>query len=1538
VASRPRVPARPWPLRILRGIARTIGVLVAVIVALVAAAIVAVNLRWGRRLAVRELNTALSPMFKGHIVVEDVGHLGLDGASGVDAHVTATDGTLVLAAHGASARIAPFALLRSFLRRQGDLRITFVSIEVRTLEVNIDTDGAGVLKVQSAFDPAQPTPTNAAPPRRPLRLDLPSVTLRHGWVHGHMKGAPPLDADLDELHASILVPPKGVQIDVPRVNLSTRGMPEGADAHARIEAHLAMPSQAGADLGASGALDGNIGGIPTTAHASLDGDRLEAVLDVPEVSADRVRALVPSLELQRPARAHVEAQGTLRTLAVTAHLGAGASTVDASGDVAVTGLQSVTMRIDARHVDLSAFSPAAPASDLTASLDLRARTDAEGLFSGDYAVAIAPGLVARQSVPNATLAGDFQQTRQTIHVDAASSVVAFPRDLGVGGHAAIQASATIALMGPTSLEATARVAIEGLDGTGFHADAAELDARASGTMADPQLSATLAATDVHAGGYAFRRVLAEIAGKPSRATFSASLLGDPGSVSAQARAIVDVAGSLRIEDAEVDLQRGPRALRAHVDRVAAGAGAVDVEGARIEGVGSPTRATVHMRPASLVVQSDSNGIDLGTLGYLLGSEKILRKGRVSYVVDVTARANGLFGTAVVDMDNACFLQVDGLTGHIDTRMHGRGLRGAVQLRADGVGSIHADPVNVELAGNEPLQQASWRRASGDVTLNGDLDLAKLIDLLPPNSTPLAGASGKLTLAGHVTRKAGSDAIPDVTLSVKTSGLRFETRTAPDGAKGRTVLVAAPKAAESGIDVALQLEADGTANTGKIAVSLVDAHGTLIAATATSRAIPYAELASAPATIAERMLRVPFSARVAMPARSLDQLPDMLRLDGASGMADLTVSVEGTGVDPRVTMQGGMHSVRLTRGRKTAPIEAELTGKYDGAVADAAVHVTSATSTAAKDDLLDATAHANARIRDIVERGAAAWDASAHAKLKDFPLAMIPPLADRRVHGTANGEIDLTGLHRDARAKLDLDVTDLRVGQQKYGKMRLATGYDGHALDADLHFDQGAGVADAKAKVALTWGAQLTPSPDPSGSTHASLTAKKFRFGFVAPFLQSAADALDGSLDADAHVNLDPGQKPEMSGTVSLSDGVVGLASLGQELHAVTANVVLTPDGVVRLQDASASATAGKATAVGVARLDGTSLVGAEVDLQILKRDAMPLDVEGSDLGSIYGKFVVKMSTSADRRATIVSVDVPSLNVHLPDASTHSVEDLGDPPEHDHIGTYAAPGRFVSLPMDGHQARAEDEAAPGSPLTVNVHIGDAQIARGTDVRVDLTGTLSAKVEKKTTMTGQITIRRGKLDVQGKSFDIEPGGTATFTSDPANPEIKVTAGWTAEDGTRVLADYVGPLKTGKVTLRSDPARPQNEIVALIAFGSADGSEATPYAAPPSDPTMQAGTTVGGFATAGLSRGLDKLTGLDITAKIDTSQPNPRPEVEVQIARNISLELSVVLGTPPPGTNEDTTYATVDWRFHKHWSLETTFGNVGSSIADVIWRRRY
>jgi translocation and assembly module TamB len=307
----------------------------------------------------------------------------------------------------------------------------------------------------------------------------------------------------------------------------------------------------------------------------------------------------------------------------------------------------------------------------------------------------------------------------------------------------------------------------------------------------------------------------------------------------------------------------------------------------------------------------------------------------------------------------------------------------------------------------------------------------------------------------------------------------------------------------------------------------------------------------------------------------------------------------------------------------------------------------------------------------------------------------------------------------------------------------------------------------------------------------------------------------------------------------------------------------------------------------------------------------------------------------------LNIDVPSWHVELPQASTHSVQELGERPQQIRVGVYVSPGRFLKLPVDADDLTTPEEGVaetqPGNALTVGVRVGeDVEIKRGTDVKVRLTGDVTAGLGQETTVKGQIRLAGGKLDVQGKTFVIQTG-VVTFLGDPSNPEVRATAGWTAEDGTRVYADYVGPLKTGKVTLRSEPPRSQNEILALIMFGTADGSSATPASGQP-DAAVKAGTTAGGFATAGLNKELDKLTGVDITAKIDTSHASPRPEVEVQIARNISLQIAYVLGIPPPGTNQDTTYATIDWRFMRSWLLETTFGNLGSSIANVVWRHRY
>ena len=152
----------------------------------------------------------------------------------------------------------------------------------------------------------------------------------------------------------------------------------------------------------------------------------------------------------------------------------------------------------------------------------------------------------------------------------------------------------------------------------------------------------------------------------------------------------------------------------------------------------------------------------------------------------------------------------------------------------------------------------------------------------------------------------------------------------------------------------------------------------------------------------------------------------------------------------------------------------------------------------------------------------------------------------------------------------------------------------------------------------------------------------------------------------------------------------------------------------------------------------------------------------------------------------------------------------------------------------------------------------------------------------------------------------------------------------------ANFVGPLKTGKVTLSSQPPLPKQEIVELLLYGTSSGQQAQ---TPSGSTENTAIATAGGEAAQPLNHALNQLGLGAVTAKVDTSESaTPKPEVEVQVAKGISVQLAYVLGVPPPGVNPDTTLVTVDWRFLSKWSLESTVGNLGTSIFDLLWQSRY
>src|SRR5208283_4318243 len=120
-------------------------------------------------------------------------------------------------------------------------------------------------------------------------------------------------------------------------------------------------------------------------------------------------------------------------------------------------------------------------------------------------------------------------------------------------------------------------------------------------------------------------------------------------------------------------------------------------------------------------------------------------------------------------------------------------------------------------------------------------------------------------------------------------------------------------------------------------------------------------------------------------------------------------------------------------------------------------------------------------------------------------------------------------------------------------------------------------------------------------------------------------------------------------------------------------------------------------------------------------------LQGASFGTAYGRFDIE--ASSDHGTTNVKIDVPTLHIDLPEASTHSVQDLDEAPPQTNVGVYASPGKFVLLPLSGPKTRPKLHGAqkPSNPLTVDMHFGKVEVQRGPKLKVDLDGNLTAKMD-------------------------------------------------------------------------------------------------------------------------------------------------------------------------------------------------------------------
>lgn len=1557
-------------------------------------ALLHLNLPAARRMTADALNGALASSFRGRLVIERIGRvrawpLASFEVGGVRASLVDPEGHPAARVERASARVDARELLASLLR-DGELRVVVHALEVTDGEVVLDDGGGGAgLGLVRAFEPAFAGPPKPKDGDAGVRVELRSIHLKHLRVRAAMREVPPVDAEVSDARGAVTVAPlasdrtkTATSVTLSSARIVARGLPRGATVDGHVTLDLALPSPTGKPMAIGGSFEGHAADVFVTARGRVDGGRVDATVRVPAAEGRHVRAVVPSAPLASDARVDlsVEARGDLPQLEVRADAaiarGERTGTIAAQATVALGARElgdattRITARVAARGIDARAFAEGAPASRLAVDAHADVELPPAGAAPrGAYTLTVLPGEIAGQRVPRAQIEGELDEdalrvrgrvaelgapitfdatlegmrTAPRVAFTARSDAVDLSRFAPTAGSMTGKVRALargVVALGPRTIDAAFDAVGEGLAQGGTTLAGARASGTVQGSLDTPFVDARLGLADLALFGQRFASGDVHVRGPAKAPVIDAVLHGVSGTPRIEASTAVAMGdgGGVLLSNARVVLVRPDATVTTRADRVRLGEGGLAIDEAIVEGLGAePAYASVRKTHDRLRVRLYAKDVDLVRVGRLLDRDDgEVRRGAASADVDLLVARGGVHGTVRLGLDRASFRDVEEANARLDASFDGR--RVAVALHGD-LGDdarldVHAGALRLP---GSPLEARSWRAVTGRLRLDARARASTLRRFLPEDAS-FDLHRGEIVAAADLERDDGA-ALPDVALSLHAKGMNVSGKRVEERDRAGNVVVLPSPWRVADVGGALEAKFEGATGRTQLEARVDEQRAPLVelSAKTTLDGGAIRALSTAADTARRAIAETPLEATLRVPRRRLDSLPEPLGTRGLAGEFELVARLEGRLADPRATLEGHLHGVKRNAARFAAA-NVDFTGDYARGKGHADLRVRMP-----DEELLRATIDAQGDAVAAIRGGAGApLHASARVEAHGFPLESLSFFADRQLQGSLSGAIALDDLHTNGRARADIDVRDLRVGNARYRKARLALEAGAQGAHATVRLDQHDGFAEARAALGVDWGAAWLPSLDESKPVEGELRAKGFRAAALLPFLRPHVSSLDGRVDADAHFRLPPsGQgRPTMTGHVTVGQLAVDLPSLGERIRGARAKITVDGKGLVRVDDVAGEANEGSFTAQGSLRLDGVNLVGASASLRVPKGREVPIMMEGEPVFETYGAFDMNAAVSPDRSTMTVDVRVPKAELRLPDVSSHKVIPL-EAPENVRIGMRRRRGgvRVLALgPGDG-AIREEEEAAPKPDrrTVLTVHLGrDVEVRRGTDLRIQVDGAPQVTVgDEATEVKGQIRLLSGFLELQGKRFRIEKG-TLTFTGEAGNPTANITAGYLAADGTQVYADFVGPIETGKLSLRSEPSHTEEEILQIILYGSDQGQSARSRQA---STTTQAVGVGGGFATQGLNKALEGLTGTDFaTVRIDTSQAaNPRPEVEFQIARSISLSLATVFGRLPLD-QPDRNFATVNWRFQRSWSLQTTFGDRGSSMFDLLWQRSY
>lgn len=258
--------------------------------------------------------------------------------------------------------------------------------------------------------------------------------------------------------------------------------------------------------------------------------------------------------------------------------------------------------------------------------------------------------------------------------------------------------------------------------------------------------------------------------------------------------------------------------------------------------------------------------------------------------------------------------------------------------------------------------------------------------------------------------------------------------------------------------------------------------------------------------------------------------------------------------------------------------------------------------------------------------------------------------------------------------------------------------------------------------------------------------------------------------------------------------------------------------------------------------------------------------------------------------------------------------------------------------DGEEAAAtpealEDERAIGLGLRVR---GPRRLfvrGQGLDsewgAELDIGGTVETPQ-----LSGTLTLIKGNYVFANTDFDLTEGQILFTGGDEIAPILDLTAE-TEVENTQIELTVTGPLDSPDIALSSSPPLPEDEIMALLLFGSSIDDltevEIAFLAAQLASLSGATGGGGGGFDPIGGARSTLGLARFSVKGSEEEGQVMPRVSGGMYLTDDVYFEVGTETGS-------GVTVGTVEWELTRNLSLESSVSSSQENSISVRWSWDY